>query len=94
VAFVAGDGGKGRSREALAVLLAGRDAQGYITGLPADRGYGWIRVTDLAGNVHPIYLPLDEMTAPVERGMVVDFRVEIGTRGAFAADVQPVEGAA
>lgn len=93
IAFVAGPAAtNGRSRQALAVLVAGREAQGYITSVPQDnKPYGWIKVVDLAGNAHPIFMSRDGLPANAARGMVVDFRVEAGPKGAYAVEVQKPE---
>ncbi len=95
VAFVAGPATDSRKRpEALAVLLIGGYAQGFVTALPEGRPYGWIRVVDLAGNAHPMFMPRDGLADAVARGCVVDFRVKEGPRGAYAAEVTSEDKAA
>jgi class 3 adenylate cyclase/cold shock CspA family protein len=91
VAFVAGPAPNNRSREALAVLLDGREAQGYVSMLAPDKPYGWIKVVDMTGAAHPVFVSCDDLTAGVMRGSVVDFRVEATVRGARATAVQMSE---
>jgi class 3 adenylate cyclase len=92
LAFVAqGVPASGKRRIASGVLVLGEDYEGILVGRPPGRSYGWILVNDSLGHQHRVFVPLPDETAGIKIGDRLSFRVSLGARGAYAADIHLAE---
>lgn len=91
VVFVAVGVAKGkRLRQAGALLLIDEPAEGPLVSLPPNRPYGWIRIEDVPGNRHLVYVPTSELNG-CKLGDILSFTVRASDRGAAAGDLEKVE---
>ena len=89
--FVAVGAAQGkRLRQAGALLLVDEPAEGPLISLPQNRTYGWIRVEDVPGNRHLVYVPASELHG-YRLGDILSFTVHASDRGAAASRVEKVE---
>lgn len=87
LAWVAGPPSS-RRREAVAILVVDQDAEGFIIATPGTKPHGWVKVCDMAGNAHLVFVPGSQFTPDLQRGTVVHFRVRGGSRGIHATELQ------
>jgi|SRR5215470_2542638 len=91
VAFVTVGVAQGkRLRQAGAMLLVDELAEGPLVSLPPNRNYGWIRVEDVPGNRHLVYVPANELHG-YRLGDVLSFTVHASDRGTAASSVEKVQ---
>jgi class 3 adenylate cyclase/cold shock CspA family protein len=88
VAFVAIDAvAEGKSRRAAACLLVDSYADGVLVVPPAGRPHGWVEVKDRVGNGQLVFVSPTDCAGDFERGTAVNFKIQVGPRGAHAVDL-------
>jgi hypothetical protein len=81
VVFIATGTAEGtRKRQAAALLLVGEPAEGPLVSRPPNKTYGWIRVEDMAGNRHLIYVGATHLS-DYRVGEMLSFTVSANNRG-------------
>ena len=88
---VASPVGKRLRRNALQVLLVGKEAEGRVTKTVHDRGFGFIAVRNDRGGEIGIFMPITEKNEWVKVGMEVGFDVGEGPRGPRAENVERLD---
>jgi class 3 adenylate cyclase len=84
VVFTAQDApGTGKKRSAGGVLVVGEYAEGVLVSLPEGKNYGWLRLHDMLGNRHHLYLQV-EASAGYKVGDTLSFRVAVNDKGGYA----------
>jgi class 3 adenylate cyclase/cold shock CspA family protein len=91
VAFVAVGVAEGkRLRQAGATLLVDEPAEGPLVSLPPNKSYGWIRIEDVPGNRHLVYVPASELNG-YTLGDSLSFTVRASDKGAIAGELEKIE---